>query len=117
VEGHSEASLKVADVFERSNVSAGYLVSISSANLVAGGRCSVATSPCLYSAVVTSDLGIDLMKGAASLPFSGETATWSDVSALNLVGATAVANIAYTVASLLPQGTYTETLTFTITAK
>lgn len=116
-EGASETSLKVADVFERSNVAAGYTVTVSSANLAAGGRCGATTSPCLFSAAAATALAIDLKKGAASLLFAGGTATWSDVSALNLSGATVDANIAYTVASLLPQAVYTEVLTFTITAK
>ena len=116
-EGHSETSLKVADVFERSNVPAGYTVTVSSANLIAGGRCGVVTSPCLYSAEVSSELGFDVKKVAATIPFSGGNATWSDLSTFNLTGTTVVANIAYAVSSLLPQGAYTETLTFTITAK
>ena len=116
-EGHTETALKVADVFQRSNVWEGSTVTVASANLLAGGRSTVTTGPCLYSAAVSTDFGFDLLIGAASLAFSGGSATWSDLSVLNLPGTTASANVAYSVVFLLPEGTYTETLIFTITAK
>ena len=42
--GHTETGLKVADVTEMANTPAGYTVSVTSANLTAGGRCASATA-------------------------------------------------------------------------
>ncbi len=117
--GHTETSLKVADVTEMANTPAGYTVSVASANLAAGGRCGgTAGQACFFNAAGNEDVAFTLLKGASTLSFSGTAATWSDTTAVQLTALATVANIAYAVgATILPQGTYTETLTFTITSK
>jgi hypothetical protein len=116
---HTETGLKVADVTEMANTPAGYTVTVSSANLAAGGRCGgTAGQACFYNSTGNEDVAFTLLKGATSLTFSGSTATWADTTAVQLTSLASVANIAYAVgATVLPQGTYTETLTFTITSK
>ncbi len=115
----TETSLKVADVTELANTSAGYTVTVSSANLAAGGRCTgAAGTACLFNSTANSMVAISLLKGATSKSFTGSSTQWSDTSAVQLTALASVANIAYAVgATVLPQGNYTETLTFTITSK
>lgn len=118
--GHTETSLKLADVTERSNVPAGYTVTVTSANLAAGGRCTgAAGQACIYNAAGARDVPFSLLKGAASQTFTASSATWTDVNGVQLTDLASVANVAYSVASglVLPQGAYSETLTFTITSK
>lgn len=117
------ADLEVTEgthVRERSNVPAGYTVTVSSANIDATGRCTAGTDPCLYD-TTNSNLGTDfqLFKGTSGtdIDFSAGTGNWSDVTGLNLAGTNNAAEIGYTISSLLPAGTYTETLTFTIASK
>ncbi len=116
---HTETSLKVADVTEMANTPAGYTVSVASANLAAGGRCGgAAGQACFWNSAGTEDVAFTLLKGASSLTFSGSSVQWSDTTAVQLTALASVANIAYAVgATILPQGTYTEALTFTITSK
>ena len=117
--GHTETGLKIADITEMANTPAGYTVSVASANLAAGGRCGgTAGQACFWNATGAEDVAFTLLKGTTSLSFSGAAATWNDTAAVQLTPLATVANIAYAVgATILPQGTYTETLTFTITSK
>jgi hypothetical protein len=117
--GHSETGLKIADITEMANTPAGYTVSVASANLAAGGRCGgTAGQACFWNATGAEDVAFTLLKGTTSLSFSGAAAQWSDTTAVQLTPLATVANIAYAVgATILPQGTYSETLTFTITSK
>jgi len=118
--GHTETGLKVADVTEMANTPAGYTVSVTSANLTAGGRCASATAgqACFYNAAGAADVAFTLLKGATSKSFTSASTQWSDTTAVQLTALASVANIAYAVgATVLPQGTYSETLTFTITSK
>ncbi|MBI4183927.1 MAG: hypothetical protein HY521_08035 [Proteobacteria bacterium] len=110
--------LEVADpVTTKSNNPAGYTVKVSSANLVAGSRCATATSPCLWNAAAEEALTFDVHKDAGSaLTFASGEASWLTKGTIDLGGTVSTAEITYTISGVLPSGTYTETLTFTITS-
>lgn len=116
---YTETALKVADVTELANTPAGYTVTVSSANLAAGGRCTgAAGQACLWNSTASANVAFSLSKGATAKSFTGSSTQWSDTTAVQLTALASIANIAYAVgATVLPQGNYTETLTFTITSK
>ena len=115
--------IKAATVKERANTS--YKVTVDSANL-SSGVCSDSGNPCFHSPTTGEALDFDVSKGLAPagsfLTFTSNQATWSDSTSKTLGdGETNDLNIAYSGFGdslfLSAADDYTETLTFTITAK
>ncbi len=108
-----QTALKVADVLTQSNAPGGYIVTVSSANVV-GGDC---TTPCFYSDSTTDSLDFTLYQGTLALSFTAETATFVESSQRTGPGGDAYeVSLEYdgTTTNLANATDYSETLTFTI---
>jgi len=110
----SVTDLHIGDVVERSNVIAGYTVSISSTNAATGTPHFKGSSP------TNSDtLNYTLNYDGAAISFSGGSALISDVNSKTAtLGSSKALNITYDgTADFLNSDTYSDTLTFTIASK
>jgi len=105
----------IASVVETTNTS--YNVSVSSTNLTAG-TCSVTTGPCLDAGTgAATDVDLTLKIGGSTISFTGASNEYKSAASAAPSGTTAEdVSLTYTIATALPAGTYTETLTFTITS-
>jgi len=111
------AGVKVASVTERSNKKAGYTVTLESANAAAAGG-----SVPFFENIdpeIADVLNYQISYGDTLLTLTGGSATISDVvEKTSGAGNTKDVFIDYNGATDFPyEGTYTDTLTFTITAK
>ncbi|MFQ3619719.1 MAG: hypothetical protein SNJ78_02130 [Spirochaetales bacterium] len=109
------ATVSVATVLERSNKKGGYTVTVTSANAVAAS----AALPFFKSAdPANSDiLAYSLTYGGAAVTFVSGSALVTDSNARTTgAGASKAVEISYT-GDFLYEDTYSDTLTFTITAK
>lgn len=108
------SDLHIGDVVERSNVLAGYTVTVSSANASSGSPTFVGSDPS-NSDTMTYTLKYD----GSAVVFSGGSALISDVGTkTTTTGSTKSLNISYDGGSnFLNADTYSDTLTFTIAAK
>jgi len=110
------SDLQVADVTEFSNVNAGYTVSLESANAQAQGTSDPFFSGGAGNDTLTYTIAYD---GQAVSFNSGAAATVTDASDKTaLSGTTKPLSISYSGTSVnIYEGTYSDTLTFTISAK
>ena len=111
------ANVKVASVTERSNKKAGYTVTLESANAAANNASSgvfVSTDP-----LSTDSLNYSLTYGGNPVTFTNGSAIISNTSSKTTgAGDTKDVAISYNGATDFPyEGTYGDTLTFTIAAK
>lgn len=115
--GIDAANTRVADVTERSNKKAGYTVSIESANAATSGSDSAFFSN--TDPAVSSTLSYTITYGGSAVTLVGGSATVSDVAGKSTAAGTVnEVAISYNGASDFPyEGTYEDTLTFTIAAK
>ena len=111
-------ALKVADIAEMANTPEGYSVTVTSANLAAGGRCPAPNQACLWNAAANSAVELSFLRDTSPQTFTGSAATWVDTTSPQLDPLVSAAAISYFVGpTMLPHGAYTETLTFTIASK
>lgn len=105
--------LTVATVNEYSNVAAGYTVVLESASATAGGADATLTDG-------TNSLDYSITYGGVSVAFGGASATVTDAfgPSSSPAGSDKALAISYSGSSVtLPDGAYSDTLTFTITGK
>ena len=115
--GAGSLDVGLATVVERSNKKAGYTVTLESFNAVAGSA-SAAYFANIDPAVV-SNLEYSISYGGNAVTLSNGAAVISDVvGKTDAAGSSKVVTISYNGASDFPyEGTYSDTLTFTIAAK
>ena len=109
--------LHVANVTAVSNNPTGFLVSVSSANMAAGGRCASSITPCFFSPTTSEALSFDLYRDTTQLGFSSNTAIFATGAQKSPVaGQDYQAKVAFngTTVNLAEASDYSETLTFTI---
>lgn len=111
----SQTDLLIATVVEKSNKAGGYTVSLDSANAVSANS---STAQLKGTGSNTDVLDYTLTYGGSAVSFTNGQATVTDSSATT--GASGVSKelkITYTADSGLTEGTYNDTLIFTIAAK
>lgn len=106
--------LHVGDIVEKSNVVAGYTVTISSANAATGDPHFKGAN-----SSNTDTLGYTLKYNGSPVSFTGNSALISDVNSKTATtGSTGSLNLSYDgTGNFLNADTYSDTLTFTITSK
>lgn len=108
----------IGSVRHWSNDAAGYTIRVASTNITAG-RCTTAGKSCLWRSGSTDNFSIDVESQAgANMDFTGNTPTWY-TRVDKPSGIQGPHNIVINfdiLAADVPQGTYTETLTFTISS-
>lgn len=111
----SQTDLPVATVTEKSNKASGYTVSLESANAVATGSNAASLNG---TAGNPDKLDYTLKYDGISVSFTGGSAIITDsTSTTSSSGVTKGLSMSYTANSALKEGTYEDTLTFTIAAK
>lgn len=115
------SGLKIATVNAESNNTAGYQVTVSSANQ-SSSKCTATAGPCFHSPVgggAGQNMPFTLVRNTVNVSFTGATGSFVQTTARSVLGGDNYdAKISYDgVSASLPQATnYTETLTFTIAA-
>jgi|AACY02.16.fsa_nt_gi hypothetical protein len=113
----SVTDLTVVTVNEYANVREGYTVTLSSRNAVDGG----VAEPFFEGAVAGETLAYSVKYGGAAVTWTGGSATITDASAKTPLAGTnkslAISYDAYAAGNNLGNDTYSDELTFTITAK
>ncbi|WP_319477637.1 hypothetical protein [Marispirochaeta aestuarii] len=109
------SGVKVATVIERSNKRTGYTVTLESSNAMAAGS----DTPQFVDTTGTASLNYSISYGGSGITLSSGSAVISDVSTKSPgSGAANDVAISYNGATDFPyEGTYSDTLTFTIAAK
>jgi hypothetical protein len=113
---------QIATIRERSNKKSGYKVMVTSANLDAG-NCTTNTKACFYNSTELEDLAFDIYKGTSTSGLilaaspSVNSGNWTTSSTKTTgQGISNAAKVSFTGDPDLSEGSYNETLTFTITA-